>query len=1263
MDTILTVKIEDFDHIDEEKRAVNFFQELLWAEATRIGIPLSNINISSKTKVPDGGVDASAIRPPNVSVTSNIITNEYNAYQIKAGPSFKPWEKSAIRKELFGKKKPSKENLGSMIRDCLEKNGRYILVCFGHDLTGYQQKQSIGHLETFFREDCQYKNSKVDVWSRNNLASFLKPFPSLILGVKGGARNFQTHNGWANDENMRLTFVPGESQTQQIRALQEALRQNDFHIRIVGEPGIGKTRLVFEATKASDLSPLVIYCNADAFWSSDLMYEIIREDNECHAILVLDECNPDNRASIANKLKGHTPRIKLVSIYSEFDNASDVNYLDVPPLDEVKISKIIQEYTIPEDQARKWATVCDGSPRVAHLVGLNLQSNPQDMLREPDTERVWDRYIEGRDDSTSTQVQQRQLVLMYLSLFKRFGFGHPVRTEAENIHKLIQQHDMTITWGEFTKIVNELKVRKILQGENTLYITPKLLHIKLWIDWWKNYGTMFTGNELLSLPPSSLLDWFFEMFEYAAGSEVASRTVRELLGPSGPFQSYPELLKTDRGARFFRYLGEVEPGASIKCLQKTIGKWDKDTLTEFRNGRRNIIWLLEKTAQWRELFVPSAKLLLALAEAENESWSNNASGIFAELFAISVHPKLSQTEAAPSERFPVLEEALNSESRERRSLALQAFDKSLSERTFGSVSNRLQVFGREPDFWTPATWGELFDAYRQVWNFLITKLDELPSEERDKASEILIQHIRNLGAIQNLAEMVASDVSALASKPYVNDRKILETVIQLLHYGKDLTPEVRTLWEQVKDELAGEDYQSSMKRYIGMNLFEDHYDNEGNQTDLIQAKIQELAKESFENPNLLAGELSWLVTTDASNGYQFGYALAHEDKVFSLTPKFLDAQKRAGENASLYFLGGYLRSLFDNNSQAWEDLMDDLAQEAETAIWVLELTQRTGRVTRQGAKRILQVLREYELPFWLLGQFMYGPLHSLPEESFIEWIEFLLNQPDPSAVYIALGLYSTFYVRKEATNGPPTELTLRLLTNEAFSEIPEDFRQGNNRVMYPYYWKIIAESFTVLYPHKSLELSAFILKHFNSFDVIFMDSAPRSVLRAIIAKYPNKVWTQISSYLEGSYAWELTRWLRGGDFFGKPREEDKPVLSLLSQDEVWQWVEEDVEERAWYLATFVPPILDKENSRLSWARELLIRYGQRDDVRRNLSSNFFTEGWTGNESEHLERKRQTLLAYRKSETNKNVNQWLDDYIESIEKRIELARIEEERSDF
>ncbi|MBE7551762.1 MAG: hypothetical protein HS126_11905 [Anaerolineales bacterium] len=1269
MDTILTVSPEDFNQLDEEQRAVNFLQELLWAEAVRIGIPLGDINISLLTKVPDGGVDATARKPSNVSEVSSVILDEYNAYQVKTGTSFEPWQKSAIRKELFRlKKKPNKANLGSMIRDCLDQNGRYILVCFGHDLTSAQRKQAILHLKEFLSQDCEYQDPKVDIWSRNNLISFLKPFPSLALRVNRRLRDFQTHSSWANDANMQLSFIPGQSQVQLINALQDGLRQNNFHIRVTGEPGIGKTRLVFEATKADDLRSIVIYCNADNFLGSDLMAEIRGEDNKYQAILILDECDPDKRAIISDKLRFHSPRIKLVSIHSESDNASDVSYLEVPPLEDPNVSEIIQQYGVPQDQARKWATVCSGSPRVAHVVGSNLQKNPRDMLREPDIARVWERYIVGGDDATSSQVQQRRLVLMYLSLFKRFGFGEHVRAEAESIHKLIEQDDPTITWGKFARIIRKLKERKILQGENTLYITPKLLQIKLWVDWWDTYGATFSGKELLSLPPSSLLDWFFEMFEYAAGSEAALHTVRELLGTDGPFQQHPEILKTDRGTRFFRYLGEVEPPIAVRCLKRTIGQWSKNDLLKFREGRRDIIRLLEKTSRWRDLFIDSANLLLALAEAENETWSNNATGVFVELFSISLHPQLSPTEATPRERFPIIEQAFNSDSAACRKLALQACDRALTERTFGSVVERLQVFGREPDLWIPKTWGEVFDAYRQVWQFLMNKLDVLPLEERERVAAVLIQRISHLGRIANLTDMIASDAIKLASKPYVDDRKLLKAIIQLLHYhGDNMTSETRNLWEQVRDKLSGDDYHSAMRRYVSMNLQEDHYDLERNQLKQIQIKIQELARESFEHSDLLIRELSWLVTTDASNGYQFGYALAKEDKDFSLLPKLIEAQKTANENASLYFLGGYLRVLFEDNLEFWENLMDEFAQDAGTSIWIIELTWRTGHVTSRSAIRILQALQENNLPTWVLNQFMYGGLlNNLPEQSFIEWIEFLLNQPDPTAIYIALGLYCAFYIRQGAPSKPPAELTLRLLTNEAFAELPEGFRQGNDRVMYPYYWKLVTESFIALYPNKSLLISAFILKHFEKFDTIFSDSrsGPRSVLREIITKQPREVWTQIIPYLEESYAWQLTNWLKGDTFsFTENNEDEKAVLPLIPQEVVWEWVEENVEERAWYLATFVPPVFEKENTQFSWARELLIRYGHRDDVRRNLSSNFSTEGWTGNESEHLKRKKQKLLDYRQKETNDNVKQWIDDYIDSIERRIEHARVVEEREDF
>ena len=611
-----------------------------------------------------------------------------------------------------------------------------------------------------------------------------------------------------------------------------------------------------------------------------------------------------------------------------------------------------------------------------------------------------------------------------------------------------------------------------------------------------------------------------------------------------------------------------------------------------------------------------------------------------------------------------MEEALQSDSGERRNLALDACNRALSERTFGTVSNQLQVFGGEPDYWTPSSWGELFGAYRQVWKLVLETIDDLPTQDQEKASDILIQHVRNLGVIPDLADMIASDMSSLASKSYVDDRKIIKAVNQLLHSRKDVPPEIREKWVHVNNKLLDDDYHSSMKRYVSMNLIEDHFDDTGNRTKRLQTKIQELAGESFNQLELFRKELPWLVTTEASNGYWFGYYLAQNDKDFSLIPQLIDAQKKAKENATLYFLGGYLRTLFEENALAWEDLMDELAQEPETSIWIFELTQRTGQLTKRGVKRILSVLQENQIDLWLVQSFMYGGVfNNLPKEAFNELVEFLISHTAPSAPYIALGLFSSFYIREGTTKSLPEELTLQLLTNEAFSEIPEGFRQGNNRVMAPYHWKLIADTYISSYPDNSLKISASALEYFNNYETIHDDSAPRSVLRAIVAKYPKEVWEQMISYLGVSFAEKLTHWLRGDDFFGQPREEDEPVLPLIPKDIVWQWVEDDVEKRAPYLARFIPPVLDPDSTHLSWMRELLIRYGRLEEVRGNLWSNYSTEGWMGNESEHLERKKQKLFSLRHNETNENVKQWLDDYIDSLEKRTMHVRIEEERRDY
>ena len=67
-------------------------------------------------------------------------------------------------------------------------------------------------------------------------------------------------------------------------------------------------------------------------------------------------------------------------------------------------------------------------------------------------------------------------------------------------------------------------------------------------------------------------------------------------------------------------------------------------------------------------------------------------------------------------------------------------------------------------------------------------------------------------------------------------------------------------------------------------------------------------------------------------------------------------------------------------------------------------------------------------------------------------------------------------------------------------------------------------------------------------------------------------------------------------------------------------------------------------------------------MRRNLIANFSTEGWTGYESVHLQNKREQLLHFRGSEEDRNVRQWVDEYVSELEQRIARAKIAEERED-
>ena len=1265
MDTIFTVKSRDLQILSSEQ-AVDIFRELLWAEATTLGIGKHLINVPTAITVSDGGVDAE-IRDVAAGGGQGIIRPGLTSYQIKTG-DYSLRKRSNIQKILFTPRsiKAKRYELEPKVKACLDRDGTLIIVLFGWDDPDRHSEfvdRFKAELKAF---DPNYENAKIEICLPNQLMGYFKPFLSLALKVKGLEDTiFQTHQSWSENEDMQGSFEEGEVQFRSIASLQKALRKEDaaVHVHVMGEPGIGKTRYVLEATRAEDLSPLVMYCNADSFRDGNLISELLRADNHASAILVLDECDDESRVSIWNRLKRRGSRIKLVTIYSDFTSFSgDTIALEIPSLQKDQISHIIQSYGIVNDQADRWSDLCGGSPRVAHVIGWNLKNNPDDLLRPLDTFPLWDRYITGGDKQNSEEVRQRRLVLRYLALFKRFGYEQSLDVEIKAIAKLIEQADLHIPLARFQEIVETLRKRKILQGNYTLYITPKALHIKLWIDWWETYRVPFQFDTFSASLPGTLLEWFYEMFVYAANSQAATTIVNQLLGENGSFKDDTRL-QTELGSHFFFALAQASPEAALACLKRTVGTWSKERLLNFTTGRREIIWTLERIAMWRSLFADAARLILALGEAENESWSNNASGVFAELFSLG-QDEVAPTQTPPQERSPVLKEALKSSSIERRRLAIHACDKALeSQYFFRDVGAEYQGLRKVPDLWIPTTYGELFDAYRQIWRLLYTQLYISSEEEQQLIISILLHRAQGLATYEALADMVIDTLSEMVQKPYIDRKKILTTIVQILHYdGQQLPQRIRLRWEQLRESLVGSDFSSRMKRYVGMDLLEDRFDEQGNQVDQVQSHIEELARTAIENPHLLESELSWLVTNEAQNGYRFGYELAKRDTQFSLVPTLLEAQRRAEKSPSIFFLGGYLRVLFDEERSQWEDLADLLAKDTVLRIWLTELTWRAG-LTDRGAQRLLKLAEENVINIAQLRFFSAGrSIQVLSEDIFQRWMQFLQGHSHPYALPIALDLYDVYYVDVESKHRLPEQLTLTLLTHEAWISPVQGVKFD---LMDYYHWAEVGKAFVEAYPEASIALAIWMLEHFGAIGTIldrFSETA--SVLSSVMEYNPEKLWPIITKHLGpplDSQAFYIRRWLRGED--NSIGVQMKGVLSHVPLPLIWHWVDEDVEQRAWYLASFVPKSLFREEGQHCLAREVLMRYGDRKDVREAFSTNYFTGSWMGPESLHYESVKRKLFDFKVEEEEENVKRWIDEYVAELNEHIQRARIREERDAF
>lgn len=468
------------EHLDrlEPLEAVELIEAIIHADARLSEIPASSLSFPHKVYVADMGVDG-RVEGANQDGELGAIKKGLTCYQIKSG-KFQPTP-TKIRCMLF-----TKNVLKEKIRECFDQDGTFVLALTGYDDPNPEYKV----LKKIRKElDNKYKDSKIEIWTQSTIRGFLKDNPSLELQVVGmDDRSFKSYKEWSEQDDMSKKMVMGPPQKEFIGKVQSHLKSpSNKHLRITAEPGIGKTRLVLEALEP--FSTACIYVDRpSAFVDSESFRHIQEHGGQVDTYLIVDECDEDYMTEIWNRVK-RVRRVSLVTIHNEpGTNTKSMVSIEVPHLDDEHIISILENYKVPRHRRIEYVSLCGRSPRAAHAIGESLQYDPDD-LGGVHAEHVWDLYISSKTRRDSDEFRVRKTILLWISAFRRIGFAGPYSKEYVLLQKHLAEHE-NISLGVFTSTIEKLRDMRILQGDATLYITPKILHLKLWSQWYRQYHNM-----------------------------------------------------------------------------------------------------------------------------------------------------------------------------------------------------------------------------------------------------------------------------------------------------------------------------------------------------------------------------------------------------------------------------------------------------------------------------------------------------------------------------------------------------------------------------------------------------------------------------------------------------------------------------------------------------------------------------------------------------------------------------------------------------
>ena len=676
------------------------------------------------------------------------------------------------------------------------------------------------------RYPIEYKYSKKDKNESdikeeliNNLKVAIRDIIQHILEEqKNKYRPFKTWEQWKDEINIQNEFIENKK-IKEIRdtIMKEIDNPNKSPIRITGLSGIGKTRILFEIFRKIEgdektilLSNRVLYLNYDDFSNNHL--EIINTINreKSDAILIIDNCNADGYEKFIRNLKGF--KLSLISIDSNpEENYEDSQYIKIGNEDLLdSIEDIIKAKSdnLEQSTIEIIKQISQGVPLIAILLCENIVNGK--LTKEPDNKGLLDKIL-------GKKGEKWRYILDSCSLFRKVGYENEKKEQynfiVTNENLTISNNNHIVRLKESEEAVKYYIKRGIFEKRGRyLSIRPFFLSVLLASKYLESISSEHFHNIIKDIQDKlekphkeELMNYLSEQIRYLGYNTDIRTIIDNFVGDKSYFDSI-EVLNTELGSRLFRSFVEVNPVAISDNLYRQFNNKKTEELLEFKEGRRNIIWTLEKLCFGKETFANSTKILYRLAVAENESWANNATGQFLQLF----HIYLAGTEVSLKERLKIIKWGLGIKDEKFTQLAIKAMASGLTTNHFARMKGAERQGIDEIKDYVP-TYDEISEYYKSILDELIN-LIRSEGIYIDEVSKIIADSIRGLTNIGLIAIVLPYIDDVIAIKNGIWQEGLDSIRMTLAFEGNKILEEHRTHLQKIIEELS-KDFMTRFRSY------------------------------------------------------------------------------------------------------------------------------------------------------------------------------------------------------------------------------------------------------------------------------------------------------------------------------------------------------------------------------------------------------------------------------------------------------------------